>query len=150
MLFSVLPDTSTGAGVSVESSVITSVVSVRSVSAFVSLCPASASVAVDVFSASTVVDISSASAAVDVVSASVILVVDSDSPELSDPQANRLKEIVAVINTGRIVFLICVILIFYIGIIIIYHDSHLRCLTLLRNYYDQIVAENGDMATGFF
>ena len=57
MLFSVLPDTSTGAGVSVESSVITSVVSVRSVSAFV---------------------------------------------------------------------------------------------TLLRNYYDQIVAENGDMATGFF
>ena len=26
----------------------------------------------------------------------------------------------------------------------------IRCLTLLRNYYDQIVAENGDMATGFF
>ena len=50
MLFSVLPDTSTGAGVSVESSVITSVVSVRSVSAFVSLCPASGSVAVDAFS----------------------------------------------------------------------------------------------------
>ena len=90
------------------------------------------------------------SATMAVVSASVILVVNSDSPELFDPQANRLKEIVAVINTGRIVFLICVILIFYIGIIIIYHDSHLRCLTLLRNYYDQIVAENGDMATGFF
>ena len=141
MLFSVLPDTSTGAGVSVESSVITSVVSVRSVSAFVSLCPASGSVAVDAFSDS---------ATMAIVSASVILVVDSDSPELFDPQANRLKEIVAVINTGRIVFLICVILIFYIGIIIIYHDSHLRCLTLLRNYYDQIVAENGDMATGFF
>lgn len=141
MLFSVLPDTSTGAGVSVESSVITSVVSVRSVSAFVSLCPASGSVAVDAFSDS---------ATMAVVSASVILVVNSDSPELFDPQANRLKEIVAVINTGRIVFLICVILIFYIGIIIIYHDSHLRCLTLLRNYYDQIVAENGDMATGFF
>ena len=141
MLFSVLPDTSTGAGVSVESSVITSVVSVRSVSAFVSFCPASASVAVDAFSDS---------ATMAVVSASVILVVNSDSPELFDPQANRLKEIVAVINTGRIVFLICVILIFYIGIIIIYHDSHLRCLTLLRNYYDQIVAENGDMATGFF
>ena len=50
MLFSVLPDTSTGAGVSVESSVITSVVSVRSVSAFVSLCPSSGSVAVDAFS----------------------------------------------------------------------------------------------------
>ena len=141
MLFSVLPDTSTGAGVSVESSVITSVVSVRSVSAFASLCPASGSVAVDAFSDS---------ATMAVVSASVILVVDSDSPELFDPQANRLKEIVAVINTGRIVFLICVILIFYIGIIIIYHDSHLRCLTLLRNYYHQIVAENGDMATGFF
>lgn len=141
MLFSVLPDTSTGAGVSVESSVITSVVSVRSVSAFVSLCPASGSVAVDAFSDS---------ATMAVVSASVILVVNSDSPELFDPQANRLKEIVAVINTGRIVFLICVILIFYIGIIIIYHDSHLQCLTLLRNYYDQIVAENGDMATGFF
>ena len=141
MLFSVLPDTSTGAGVSVESSVITSVVSVRSVSAFVSLCPASGSVAVDAFSDS---------ATMAVVSASVILVVNSDSPELFDPQANRLKEIVAVINTGRIVFLICAILIFYIGIIIIYHDSHLRCLTLLRNYYDQIVAENGDMATGFF
>ena len=141
MLFSVLPDTSTGAGVSVESSVITSVVSVRSVSAFVSLCPASGSVAVDAFSDS---------ATMAVVSASVILVVDSDSPELFDPQANRLKEIVAVINTGRIVFLICVILIFYIGIIIIYHDSHHRCLTLLRNYYHQIVAENGDMATGFF
>ena len=141
MLFSVLPDTSTGAGVSVESSVITSVVSVRSVSAFVSLCPASGSVAVDAFSDS---------ATMAVVSASVILVVNSDSPELFDPQANRLKEIVAVINTARIVFLICVILIFYIGIIIIYHDSHLRCLTLLRNYYDQIVAENGDMAIGFF
>ena len=141
MLFSVLPDTSTGAGVSVESSVITSVVSVRSVSAFVSLCPASGSVAVEAFSDS---------ATMAIVSASVILVVDSDSPELFDPQANRLKEIVAVINTGRIVFLICVILIFYIGIIIIYHDSHPRCLTLLRNYYDQIVAENGDMATGFF
>ena len=96
------------------------------------------------------VDAFSDSATMAVVSASVILVVNSDSPELFDPQANRLKEIVAVINTGRIVFLICVILIFYIGIIIIYHDSHLRCLTLLRNYYDQIVAENGDMATGFF
>ena len=66
MLFSVLPDTSTGAGVSVESSVITSVVSVRSVSAFVSLCPASGSVAVDAFSDS---------ATMAVVSASVILVV---------------------------------------------------------------------------
>ena len=72
MLFSVLPDTSTGAGVSVESSVITSVVSVRSVSAFVSLCPASGSVAVDAFSDS---------ATMAVVSASVILVVNSDSPE---------------------------------------------------------------------
>ena len=67
MLFSVLPDTSTGAGVSVESSVITSVVSVRSVSAFVSLCPASGSVAVDAFSDS---------ATMAVVSASVILVVN--------------------------------------------------------------------------
>ena len=141
MLFSASLDTSAVAGVSVESLVITSVVSVISFSVVVSFCPASASVAVDVFSAST---------AVDVVSASVILGMVSDSPALFDPQANRLKEIVAVINTGRIVFLICVILIFYIGIIIIYHDSHLRCLTLLRNYYDQIVAENGDMATGFF
>ena len=130
MLFSVLPDTSTGAGVSVESSVLRSFHSARH--------PV---LAVDAFSDS---------ATMAIVSASVILVVDSDSPELFDPQANRLKEIVAVINTGRIVFLICVILIFYIGIIIIYHDSHLRCLTLLRNYYDQIVAENGDMATGFF
>ena len=32
----------------------------------------------------------------------------------------------------------------------LFQTSHLRCLTLLRNYYDQIVAENGDMATGFF
>lgn len=58
MLFSVLPDTSTGAGV-VESSVITSVVSVRSVSAFVSLCPASGSVAVDAFSDSATMAVAS-------------------------------------------------------------------------------------------
>lgn len=59
MLFSVLPDTSTGAGVSVESSVITSVVSVRSGSAFVSLCPASGSVAVDAFSDSATMAVAS-------------------------------------------------------------------------------------------
>lgn len=59
MLFSVLLDTSTGAGVSVESSVITSVVSVRSVSAFVSLCPASGSVAVDAFSDSATMAVAS-------------------------------------------------------------------------------------------
>lgn len=46
-------------GVSVESSVITSVVSVRSVSAFVSLCPSSGSVAVVAFSDSATMAVAS-------------------------------------------------------------------------------------------
>ena len=136
MLFSASLATSAVAGVSVEALVITSVVSVLSFSVVVSFCPASASVGVDVFSASAVVDISSVSAAVDVVSDSVILGIVSDSPALFEPQASRLKEIVAVISMEIIRFFICIILIFHLGIIIKDHN--------------QIVAENRDMATGFF
>ena len=136
MLFSASLDTSAVAGVSVESLVIISVVSVLSFSVVVSFCPASASVGVDVFSVSTVVDMSSDSEAVDVVSASVILGIVSDSPALFEPQASRLKETIAVISVEIIRIFICVILIFYLGVIIIDRN--------------QIVAENRDMATEFF